>query len=253
MNAKYIGDIGDFGKYLLLAYVARSQKFDNSGKETTDFDLGVNWYLTGNDSAPGGKLIGYLNDPEWRSENCMKPNCEELYLKLKGVVDNPSRAIHSIETGGMLPRNTIFFGKEVPLKNRREWFKDSCGVIGKCDLLFLDPDNGLTDRMSGDGIHKYVTLFELNLYYHNLNADIVVYHHATRYKGGLEIFAKEVIGEWLRWIHPEIKFRVLQYRKGIARLYILIDKLGNGLLDKKIDGFLGDINTGLFKELITEG
>lgn len=49
MKNQYVGDIGDYGKYGLLRFLA------NHG-----ICIGVNWYLTENDESSDGKFTDYL-------------------------------------------------------------------------------------------------------------------------------------------------------------------------------------------------
>lgn len=51
MKNQYVGDIGDYGKYGLLKYLA-----------LRDIIIGVNWYLTENDDSNDGKHIAYLKN-----------------------------------------------------------------------------------------------------------------------------------------------------------------------------------------------
>lgn len=56
MKNQYIGDIGDYGKYGLLRFLAQR-----------GLRIGVNWYLTENDDSSDGKFVDYLNKEELRS------------------------------------------------------------------------------------------------------------------------------------------------------------------------------------------
>ena len=55
MKNQYTGDIGDYGKYGLLRFLA------NQG-----INIGVNWYLTDADKSADGKLTTYLENPAER-------------------------------------------------------------------------------------------------------------------------------------------------------------------------------------------
>ena len=48
MKNQYVGDIGDYGKYSLLRYIAFHE-----------IRIGVNWYLTDNDGSTAGKFTKY--------------------------------------------------------------------------------------------------------------------------------------------------------------------------------------------------
>ena len=49
MKNQYFGDIGDYGKYGLLRFLAEHE-----------VNVAVNWYLTKNDQSNDGNLRGYL-------------------------------------------------------------------------------------------------------------------------------------------------------------------------------------------------
>lgn len=102
MQDRYAGDIGDFGKYILLKEI---YAVDSSIK------LGINWYyVTDNNENSNenrengdGKHTGYLEDKRYK----------ELFGKLKLFSDlkkivNEHRSINEIEEKRILPNNTIF-------------------------------------------------------------------------------------------------------------------------------------------------
>ena len=68
MKNQYVGDIGDYGKYGLLRFLA------NQG-----IKLGINWYLTADDGSRDGKFTDYLNQS---SERVYDP---ELFDALRAV------------------------------------------------------------------------------------------------------------------------------------------------------------------------
>ena len=51
MKNQYVGDIGDYGKYGLLRFLAER-----------GIHIGVNWYLTENDNTADGRFTNYLKD-----------------------------------------------------------------------------------------------------------------------------------------------------------------------------------------------
>ena len=55
MKNQYFGDVGDYGKYGMLRFLA-----DNGIK------IAVNWYLTPDDGSNDGKHITYLEDEKNR-------------------------------------------------------------------------------------------------------------------------------------------------------------------------------------------
>ena len=93
MQNRYVGDIGDFGKYELLRII--------SGSGLT---LGVNWYLAPDEAHNSdGKYTSYLHKENYKDYD------EELYFALKYIVEHNMRDVHSIQNIKILPPNTIFY------------------------------------------------------------------------------------------------------------------------------------------------
>ena len=138
MKNQYVGDIGDYGKYALLRALA------------CRYSIGVNWYFTPDDGRPDGKFVEYL-------KNDTDPLDKELYQKLKSLLILPdvnlcleNRNVKAIENSGILPDTTLFFNEVLDFTKiadrkacRECWMKRSFEALGKPDVIFLDPDNGL--------------------------------------------------------------------------------------------------------------
>jgi hypothetical protein len=78
-------------------------------------------------------------------------------------------------------------------KRRASWSARALEALTEADLLFMDPDNGLTRRPAsqlGAAGAKYVSLEEVVPYYHRGNS-LIIYHHQTREKGGLAVTIPE--------------------------------------------------------------
>jgi hypothetical protein len=189
MQNRYAGDIGDFGKLGLLRCISANS--DGGGT----LRVGIVWYLVpdelrGND----GKYIGYLK----QSPNNVRRfrSCDaDLYDALARVVGS-KRSVSSIEGAGILPADTCYFS-DVTLSEsrtfgssptrasaRQKWLSCSLECVKNCDLLFLDPDNGL--EVPSVEIHhqrgpKYVFYEELKAFA-SLDAakTVIVYQHLCR-------------------------------------------------------------------------
>ena len=86
MKNQYIGDIGDYGKYGLLRFMA------NRG-----IKIGVNWYLTENDGSSDGRFTDYLNRPE---EKIYDP---ELFDALREISTRSDKTVKMIEDAHLIP------------------------------------------------------------------------------------------------------------------------------------------------------
>ena len=93
MKNQYVGDIGDYGKYGLLRFLA-----------SYGIKIGVNWFLTENDGSTDGKLTTYLKNP---ADRVYDP---ELFDALQNIADHPDKTIKMIEQAGIIP-GAEFYGE----------------------------------------------------------------------------------------------------------------------------------------------
>jgi len=177
MQNRYVGDIGDYGKYALLRAIA-----------PTGFPLGVNWYLTPDESHNAdGKYITYLYDDRFRFLD------RGLYLAIKDIVDKGERHVRSIQHAGILPESTLFYDQILDYacdpgerRMRREaWHRAALDTLQSCDIVFLDPDNGLQvgSSLTARKGNKYIGLDELKDYI-RLGKSVIFYNHRERKKEG---------------------------------------------------------------------
>jgi len=145
---QYVGDINDFAKYGLLKVLARAA-------ESEPLRLGVIWYLTPDDRGRDGKEIRYLQNPLHLAADA------DLLAKLHEIVGSTDRGVRLISQHDVLPVSTIYYDAHVPAGASREsWFGDACSVVEACDLIFLDPDNGLAPAGGREG-PPYATVNEI--------------------------------------------------------------------------------------------
>lgn len=125
MRDQYAGDVSDFLKYALL------RELSNDGRS-----LGVAWYYNAaHDGRADGCHVEYLEDKGWAALD------EPLWHALKEL---PDRSIAAIEALPIWPSGTVFHGAPVPPKPlRAAWASAMCCQLADCDLVFVDPDNGL--------------------------------------------------------------------------------------------------------------
>lgn len=236
MQDRYVGDVGDFGKYGLLNEICK--------KSNGCVRLGINWfYVTREEKQRGdGRYIGYLND-ENRDSKKYEDCFPDLYDKLKGIVDG-RRSIKDIENGLILPKETIFYSKPLPYSSvnpsereeeRKNWFKESLSQLKSADIIFLDPDNGIqTDKVRKTQIKaiKYVFKGEIKEYY-ELGKSLIIYNHRDR-KPKSEYDRK--ITDSLGQINSPNGIKVLRFKRVSVRDFIfLIQKEHRDLIDQTID------------------
>jgi hypothetical protein len=182
MKDQYVGDIGDFAKFSFLHEIASHAEFNKTR-------IGVLWYLTPNEDNPknnDGRHIDYLDKEGLRRYS------DKVFDKLKKIVKSDQRKVSALETARLLPKNTTYFneplsyGKEsiagVRLQQRDDWFNKSLSKIGKADIVFFDPDNGIevkSVKISGLRANKYCYYKEIDEYF-SRGKSLIIYNHRSR-------------------------------------------------------------------------
>ncbi len=177
MQDRYAGDIGDYVKFAILRSIMPGYR------------LGVAWWLFPDESHnDDGRHIDYLDQPEkWRSFD------PELFDGLRRIVTSGERQVLALQNAEFLPE-AVYCDECIPTGGtpierriaRAEWFQCVKLTINGCNLLFLDPDNGLETKHFEEGAlkaGKSVSLAELQALQAPERA-LVVYHHQTRMAGG---------------------------------------------------------------------
>ena len=165
MRDQYVGDIGDYVKYGLLRALAPAPK-----------KLGVIWYKTaGGQQGSDGRYTEYLHAPKtYREGDAI------LFDTLhKLICEGNKRNIAEVEQS-VLP-DAYCFSRIIENNAREKWFADACDKVKSCDLVFADPDNGLTIEKSVSD--KHISLDEIKRLSGKFNS-VIIYHHQTRRKGG---------------------------------------------------------------------
>ena len=210
MKNQYVGDIGDYGKYGLLRFLA-----------SHGIKIGVNWYLTENDGSTDGKFTTYLKNPADRGYD------PELFDALQNIADHPDKTVKMIKQAGIIP-DAEFFGemlKSSSLKadarewNRRLWFNNSTLMLGNAELIFADPDNGISYRKTArtKDSEKFILPEDVAEYY-NSGRNVVYYCHKGRRKQEAWDQAKEEIRNHIR----DAQLLAVTCHRGTQRSYIFV-------------------------------
>ena len=171
MKNQYVGDIGDYGKYGLLRFLT------NHG-----IKIGINWYLTENDGSSDGRYTGYLN----RSEEAIYDS--ELFKSLQKIAFRSDKTVRMIEDANIIP-GAEFYSQVLKSRsleaderelNRRLWFNNAALVFKNAELIFADPDNGISYRKTARAkdSEKFILPEEICRYY-NSGKNVVFYCHWT--------------------------------------------------------------------------
>ena len=210
MQDKYVGDIGDFGKYSLL------------NELSLGLSLGVAWYKYPNDDNNDGKHVSYLDCPKnWRHYD------PDVFDGLKKIVSSNKRLISEVENSSFFGEHN-FASEEINLnelsylareQQRRRWFERVCERLETSDIIFTDPDNGILKNESfkqGRAKHgKSISEEEIRIL--SRGRPMVVYHHNSRFKGGHEAEIKF----WQQRLGAGTS--AIRFRYGTARTYFLLN------------------------------
>ena len=219
MQDRYTGDVGDFGKYGLLRALTLPEITKTGGPS---LNLGVVWYRYPNESHNAdGKHISYLDSDKRKKYRKCDP---ELYDCLSKIVKElKSRKISEIENSEILGPNTCFFSEDCTSDTRRsraEWYKRALVSMQGCDLVFLDPDNGLKNESQDPVSGKHAYFCEVQDFVH-LGGALVLYHYPNR-----SAAHDQQIKHLARWLAD--KFRddhhvaAFRYRGGTSRAFFII-------------------------------
>jgi len=244
MQDRYAGDVGDFGKFALLRYL-----FSNASHK-----IGVIWYRFPDESHNNdGGHIDFIN--KRRFLDCDNHLCEQLKTVLDG-----KRSVSSLEKAILLPINTVYFSelldfhltypsqsrsdKEERKFRRKDWLKRAKQNVLKCNVLFLDPDNGLEiascKKINQMNSGKFAYFSEIEVFAKDKDV-CVIYHHLNRHKiyGTHTDQIKSKVGELRERIRPSGKVFALRFRPYSPRAYfILTNSLEENSIRTKIHAFL---------------
>ncbi len=179
MQNRYVGDVGDFGKYALLRSVIAGNAFR----------LGVIWCLYRDEvHNSDGRHIGYLDRAEYRDLDPILHDC------LRQIVRSGRRSVQKVSRAGLFLESTIFFEASLPIHShtkstpakravvRRKWLSRALSVTLDCDVVFFDPDNGFevpSVPKYRPKAGKYIFFDELRAFW-DRGQSLIVYHHLSR-------------------------------------------------------------------------
>jgi hypothetical protein len=191
MQDRYAGDIGDFIKLGLL----RALSFADDG--ISRLRVGVVWYLVPDESHNrDGRHIAYLDNGRPLSGRLRR--CDpDLYDRLGILVSSGARSVAALEVSGVLPEGSLtaravlsftgtsatsVSGRSARLARRSAWLQSAVSATAGCDVVFLDPDNGIAAEDAQPHLLaaiKYAFAHEL-LPFLDRGQSVIVYQHADR-------------------------------------------------------------------------
>jgi hypothetical protein len=219
---RYVGDLGDFGKYALLNALTKPTE------SHPGFSLAVLWYLVPDEGHnEDGKYISYLTSGRGAALQLCDP---DLYSQLQQIV-RLGRSVARIASATVLPQARSFYA--VPLcyhrperlserrAKRAVWLRGAMDAITDADVVFVDPDNGLQC-----GVSPYAKRGPKYAYHEDLKQfangqrTLVIYHHIGRQASAFnQVRARAA--ELRRILISGYETLALLYHRGSARAYFM--------------------------------
>ena len=211
MKNQYFGDIGDYGKYGLLRFL-----------RDKGISIGVNWYLTPCDGRTDGCHTEYLK------QNEMKEYDRDLYEFLKSRAPKEDKSVTEIENSSLL-NGVTFFNEMMNFDSisncaersvaRVKWHAEALAALSDCELVFADPDNGLsmTKKASQKGSQKFILPNEIRDYFAR-GQQVMYYHHRPRKNADGWMNDKTMILQEI----PEAKLLAVSFNRWSCRTYIFV-------------------------------
>ena len=263
MQDRYVGDVGDFGKYGLLRYLTGLR--EPPPISSMPIRLGVVWYLYPDESHNAdGKYTGYLDDTP--ANRARFRACDpDLYDAMGRLVKTGRRNILAVQRSRILPCDTMYyepslsFPRRMPRSERESarinWFAGALQATTDADLIFVDPDNSLSDPASGintsiDPLRKtgpkYVFIADL-LSFFERGQSLIVYHHLGR--RGTAVQQTMKVAESLK-ASLDLP-RSLLYRRGSSRAYFIVpQERHRQVLERRVSNLLASPWNSHFESVV---
>ena len=246
MQNRYVGDIGDFGKFGLLRSLLGCR--DAHATESL-LRLGIVWYLYPDETHNSdGKYIDYLTGTSTR-HSALRACDPELYDELRRLVIGNNRHIIGIRRSAILPEDTTYYervlsyprGASQPSRHatRATWFEGAREATAEADVVFVDPDNGISETvhpLQKNG-PKFVILNELRQFTERKQS-LVIYHHLGRRRTAAQQI-KNVAQSLQLNLNLSRSPWSLWYHRGTARVYFIIPQEPHkAILENRLTNFL---------------
>ena len=166
-----------------------------------------------------------------------------------------SRSIAAVRRRGILPGDTAFYERSLfyaPGSSRaarqairENWIEEALEVTAESDLVFFDPDNGVSDPDNGIAKTvnpwdvrgpKHVRVDELRRFSER-GQSLVIYHHLSRHGTAVQQIRR--VSKTLRSsLRPACRLWSLRYRRGTSRaFFVAAQKQHESILENRLASF----------------
>ena len=208
MKEQYVGDIGDFGKVLILKHLAGF-----------GFEIGVNWVLTKNDNRGDGKHRDYI---DYSGKDCLCRCDEEVFERIVSLARKEKGDRKIVDLENLIrdfSKRVVFYSKKyIGGRKRKDYEDEAFAELSPdlVDLVFFDPDNGI-DGDEGTS-SKHVYFLDLKRYWAR-GQSILTYHHLNHEIKHPDQIVK--IRSDFQKAFPDGHVYTYHLRRGTARVYLL--------------------------------
>ena len=254
MQNRYVGDVGDFGKFGLLRRL--------SGETNPDcpeprLRIGLVWQLHHDEKHPpgnrtkvsaDGRHISYLRRTATDDKAVYRDCDTELWERLRALVYMDGRCVHCAENVGLLPEGSTYFNDQLhfftsmPRALREQvracWLRGAFRATADADIVCLDPDNGIAPedkRYKKDG-PKYTFISDLRAFWER-GQSLVIYQHMP-----MDRSARGRTLEIAATLHEEFGVEPIPmlFSRGTSRTFFVIPQPDQQeILECRIVGMLG--------------
>lgn len=170
MQDRYAGDVGDYGKIGLLKCL-----------QAHGFTIGVNWYRVPELDVEKNKDGTFKQDDGKYLIPDSIIECDPHLAERLTEIAKGERSVVSLQNAGFIP-NAVYFDEYLTVEGRNEWRELAKKLFTDCNLVFMDPDNGLlvksVGRQSAKSV-KYAFYEEVREYIES-GKSVLVYNHRCR-------------------------------------------------------------------------
>lgn len=224
MQNRYTGDIGDFGKFLLLKALF------------PEHTIGTVWYLYPDETHnnDGSHIVCDANHALFRRCMGLDPVMAESF---NAIFRHPSRHVGLLESAKLIP-DGVYFSEPVlgndpnDLLHRPAWHAEALDHIAVhgCSVVCLDPDNGIEPRSKSKAAPsargKYVTYDEIEAFFQiEAVRHCLIYQHPHRMKSHAAQ-ARELHEEFSQRYHGRAAVTLIRHNPVQPRFYIVLSKEG---------------------------
>jgi len=219
LQNRYTGDIGDFGKFLLLKHLFPEQS------------IATIWYLYPDETHnnDGSHRVTKTNPTLYHHCHAIDPQMAEVF---NTIHEEGIRHVDRFEELGVL-KNGHYFTQSILGERegyRKQWLENAVEFIqaNRCSVVCLDPDNGIEpqsfSKLSPIKQGKYGTYTEIETFFTlECVSHLVIYQHFHRQQSH-EAQMREAKSKFEKLYEGRGEVTIIRHNPVQARFYIVLSR-----------------------------